>query len=75
MMPEMAGDDALVAIRAFEQERGVSGTDNAVVFMVSAMDADSVVETFFKGLCTDYLAKPVQKKALLDKMREYHLLP
>ncbi|MBF0461724.1 MAG: response regulator [Magnetococcales bacterium] len=75
MMPGMDGQNALKSIRAHERERGVAGTDEVVVFMVTALDTEQqVVEAFFKGCCTEYLTKPVKQKVLFDKLREYHLM-
>ncbi|MBF0459763.1 MAG: response regulator [Magnetococcales bacterium] len=74
MMPEMNGQDALKSIRAYEQEHGVTDTQEVVIFMVSALDTESqVVEAFFKGRCTDYITKPVRQSVLFDKLREYKL--
>ncbi|WP_130471835.1 response regulator [Candidatus Magnetaquicoccus inordinatus] len=72
MMPEMNGQDALKSIRAYEQEKGVAGGSEAVVFMVSALDTETqVVEAFFKGHCTDYITKPINRDLLFAKLREY----
>ncbi|MBF0183412.1 MAG: response regulator [Magnetococcales bacterium] len=72
MMPEMNGQDALKSIRAFEQEKGLSGNQEAVVFMVSALDTETqVVEAFFKGHCTDYVTKPINRDGLFAKLQEY----
>ncbi|MEO5352629.1 MAG: response regulator [Magnetococcus sp. XQGC-1] len=75
MMPEMNGQEALKSIRAHEKERGIRGTEEVAVFMVTALDTETqVVEAFFKGCCTDYITKPVNQDLLFAKMREYHLL-
>ncbi len=75
MMPRMSGQEALKLIRTYEFEKGVSGSDDVVIFMVSDLTTeDHVVEAFFKGCCTDYIAKPIRKSVLFDKMRENHLL-
>ncbi len=72
MMPEMNGQDALKSIRAYEQEQGVAGGNETVIFMTTALDTETqVVEAFFKGRCTDYLTKPIQREVLFDKLREY----
>lgn len=75
MMPEMNGQDALKSIRAFEKEQGVAGMQEAVIFMVTALDTEKqVVEAFFRGCCTDYLTKPVTWNVLREKLKEYNLL-
>ena len=74
MMPEMNGQDALRSIRAYEQEHGLTGAKEAVIFMVTALDTESqVVEAFFKGRCTDYITKPVRQEVLFNKLKEYNL--
>lgn len=76
MMPIMDGQEALQAIRAFEQEQGHTGLKETIIIMVSALDTENqVVNAFFKGGCTDYLTKPVIRKNLITKLMEYKLLP
>ncbi|MEO5339173.1 MAG: response regulator [Magnetococcus sp. MYC-9] len=75
MMPEMNGQDALKSIRSYEREKGVVGAKETAIFMVTALDTETqVVEAFFKGRCTDYITKPVNKDRLFAKLQEYHLL-
>ena len=72
MMPEMNGQDALKSIRVFEQDKNVPGNQETVVFMVSALDTEmQVVEAFFKGHCTDYITKPINRDLLFSKIKEY----
>ncbi|MEO5377463.1 MAG: response regulator [Magnetococcus sp. DMHC-6] len=76
MMPIMNGQEALFAMRAFEKEKGYSGSKETSIFIVSALDTEKqVVEAFFKGGCTDYITKPIIRSHLLAKLREYHLIP
>ncbi|MBF0158081.1 MAG: response regulator [Magnetococcales bacterium] len=75
MMPRMDGQLALEKIRTLEQERGLSGAGESIIFMVTANDSPrQAASAFFKGYCTDYLMKPVMRQVLLDKMREYRLI-
>ena len=75
MMPEMDGQTALKRIRQLEGEHGVVGPDDAVIFMVTAADSKgNALEAFFKGKCSEFLSKPVNKGLLLAKMQEYDLI-
>ncbi|MBF0273374.1 MAG: response regulator [Magnetococcales bacterium] len=76
MMPVMDGQSALQAIRALEVAYGVIGAKEAVIIMVTALDApEAVTEAFYKGYCTDYITKPFTRLMLLEKLREYNLIP
>lgn len=75
MMPGMDGHDVLKEMRKFEQEQEIQGQNEVVIFMVTAMDSPrSVLKSFFKGGCTDFIAKPVTEDILLEKMRENKLI-
>ncbi|MEO5331095.1 MAG: response regulator [Magnetococcus sp. YQC-5] len=75
MMPEMDGQEALRRMRQLEDEKGLNGSKTSTIFMISALDVESlVVKACFRCGCTDYLAKPITRYKLLGKMREYHLL-
>jgi two-component system, chemotaxis family, chemotaxis protein CheY len=70
MMPEMDGQDALKQIRAFEKERGIIGNDEVKVIMTTALDAPrDVFEAYYRGGCTSYLVKPIDRKALIREMK------
>jgi len=75
MMPEMDGQQVLKIIRRREKELGVKPRDEVKVLMTTALDQPhDVVEAFYRGGCTDYLVKPIEKKNLLVKLRECKLL-
>ena len=75
MMPKMDGLAALQVIRTKEQEYGVMGTKESVIIMVTADNSpDAVTQAFFKGYCTDFLAKPITRQVMLDKLKEYKLI-
>ncbi|MBF0141229.1 MAG: response regulator [Magnetococcales bacterium] len=75
MMPGMDGRVVLQTIRAMEKKYDMTGADEAVIIMVSVLDSpDAVTESFFKGYCTDYLAKPITRNILLEKLVEYQLV-
>ncbi|MBF0178985.1 MAG: response regulator [Magnetococcales bacterium] len=76
MMPEMDGQEALTRIRDLERTHGIDESHEAVIFMVTALNTEEqVVKAFFHGGCTDYIAKPVTRGALLEKLHQYSLLP
>ncbi|MEO5346845.1 MAG: response regulator [Magnetococcus sp. YQC-9] len=75
MMPEMDGQEAVLAIRALEKAHHVSQNDEAVVIMTSALDTlDSIIRSFDQGGCNAYLGKPIRRAALLEKIRNYGLI-
>ncbi|MBF0583068.1 MAG: response regulator, partial [Magnetococcales bacterium] len=75
MMPKMDGQTALQAIRAKEQEHGRVGVKESVILMVTADNSpETVTRAFFDGYCTDFLAKPITRQVLMNKLREYHLI-
>lgn len=75
MMPEMDGQAVLKAIRKREAEMDIPLSDEVKIIMTTALDQPrDVVEAFYRGGCTDYLVKPIDKKDLLVKLRECKIL-
>ncbi|MBF0097029.1 MAG: response regulator [Magnetococcales bacterium] len=75
MMPIMDGLSTLQAIRSEEHVFGRVGNKESVIIMVTACsEAEVVSKAFFKGYCTDFLTKPIRRKSLVDKLKEYHLI-
>lgn len=75
MMPDMDGQQALKAIRAIEDERGVPDVQRVKVIMTTALDdPKNVVESLHKGGAAAYLAKPIDKARLLTEIRNLGLL-
>ncbi|MBF0626901.1 MAG: response regulator [Magnetococcales bacterium] len=75
MMPEMDGQEALRKIRELERAQNIDESEEAAIFMVTALNTEEhVVQAFFRGGCTDYLAKPVTRDRVLEKMRQYNLI-
>nr|CRH05896.1 putative response regulator receiver domain protein (CheY-like) [Candidatus Magnetococcus massalia] len=75
MMPEMDGQEVLLKMRALESQHGQSGPNEAIIIMVTAADSPRhVLDSFFKGGCSDYLEKPVTRQTLLETLAEYRLL-
>ncbi|MBF0154313.1 MAG: response regulator [Magnetococcales bacterium] len=75
MMPEVDGQEALKTMRDMERGGRPDGKET-IIFMVSALDTEEqVVKAFFRGGCSDYLAKPITRDKVLDKLRQYRLIP
>jgi two-component system chemotaxis response regulator CheY len=75
MMPEMDGQAALKAIRQLEKEKGVLPKDEVPVIMTTALDTPKeVVEAFYRGGCTEYMVKPIEKRKIIDFLREHGLM-
>jgi len=74
MMPEMDGQAALKAIRRKEQELGTLVNDEVLIVMTTALDTPKdVVEAYYRGGCTAYLVKPIEKKKVIEFLREHGL--
>lgn len=76
MMPEMDGQEVLKRIREHEKERGVSQQQEVKIVMTTALDSPhEVVEAYYRGGCTAYLVKPIQKRKLIETLKAYELIP
>ena len=74
MMPEMDGKDALKVIRRLERQQRIQPVYEAKILMVTALDTPKeVVDAFYHGGCTSYLVKPIEKRKLIEKIRELNL--
>jgi len=76
MMPNVNGQEALRRIRSLEKEKGIKGSQEAKVIMITVLDdPKTVVEALHKGGATSYIVKPVNKGKLLDELRSLKLIP
>ena len=76
MMPEMDGQKVLKHLRELEQTWKLSMKQASTIIMVSALDTEqSVLEAFYQGGCTAYVAKPFTKGAFLKKLHSLRLIP
>jgi two-component system, chemotaxis family, chemotaxis protein CheY len=74
MMPITDGHEALRTIRELERSTlNVSGKA-ARIIMVSALDDISTVMKSFEELCDAYMAKPVIRKDLFNKLIELGII-
>ncbi|WP_027186037.1 response regulator [Desulfovibrio inopinatus] len=75
MMPEMDGHEALRCIRQNEKELGVRGTDEVKIIMVTALDdPKNVMNAYYQGGATSYMAKPIDRELLLHLLRQLELI-
>ncbi len=76
MMPHVDGQESLRRIREIEKEMGIKGSDEVRVIMISALDdPKTVIDAFYRGGATSYIVKPIQKKALIQEIRAFGLIP
>lgn len=75
MMPEMDGQACLKELRRIEAEMKIPPNQEAKIFMITALDTmKNVMEAYYRGGCTAYLVKPVEKDKLYGALREYKLI-
>ena len=75
MMPEMDGKEALKIIRQKENSMNILPKNETKIVMVTALDtAQDVIEAYYKGGCTSYLVKPIEKKKILKALKDLGLI-
>ena len=74
MMPEMDGQSALRSIRMQEEARGIISSRGAKIMMITALEDIKNVMAAYSDLCDAYLTKPIQKKSLLEELRNLQLI-
>jgi two-component system chemotaxis response regulator CheY len=75
MMPGIDGQEALRCIRELEKEMGVPPKFEVKVIMTTALDdPKTVINAFYKGGATSYIAKPISKQKLMGELRGLGLL-
>lgn len=75
MMPEMDGKEALKIIREKEKELNIFPKDETKIIMVTALDtAHEVIEAYYKGGCTSYLVKPIERNKIVKAVTELGLV-
>ena len=67
-MPVMDGITAICEIRKYEDQSGVKPTP---IIMMSADDAPSDIEEFFRAGASDYLQKPISKETVLSILNKF----
>lgn len=74
MMPEMDGQEALKAIRAVEEKKGIFGSDSVKIIMTTALDDSDNIRTAFREQCESYLLKPISKPKLVKILGDLGLI-
>lgn len=75
MMPVMNGMDALSKIREKEKTMNIRPSDEVNIVMITALDTPKeVIEAFYKGGCTAYLVKPIEKEKVISTLKEINLI-
>ncbi|PLX84984.1 MAG: response regulator [Desulfuromonas sp.] len=75
MLPELNGQEVLKALRALEKERGIPDREECKVVMTTCLDSPKeVMEAYYRGGCTAYLVKPIERQKLLGTLREFGLI-
>jgi len=75
MMPEVDGQLVLKGIRSMEESEGVLLGSGVKIIMISALSDKQNILTAFRELCDAYLVKPINKRKLIDYLKEFGLIP
>ena len=75
MMPKMDGSEALKQIRENESAMGIESLNEVKVIMTTALDDVKTVVSSYKDGATSYVVKPIDKKKLLEEVKNLRLLP
>ena len=74
MMPELDGQEVLKEIRRREAEKGIHLPGGAKIIMTTALgDRKNIMEAF-RSQCEAYLVKPIDKRKLLEHLRDLSLI-
>jgi two-component system chemotaxis response regulator CheY len=75
MMPGMNGIEALKRIRDIERQKNISGKDESLVVMVTALDDQkSIIESYYKSGANSYITKPIDRKLFLEMLKNTGLI-
>ncbi len=74
MMPEMDGQEVLKEIRTIERDLGVAWEDGVKIIMTTALSDQDNIKRAFHEQCEAYLIKPIERRKLLDQLRELGLI-
>lgn len=75
MMPNLDGQATLIRLREIEKSRGIGGSDMVKILMTTSLDdPKNIMTALVRGSCEGYLVKPLQRKVLLDKLREIGII-
>jgi two-component system chemotaxis response regulator CheY len=75
MMPEMDGIEALRIIHEKEKEFNVLPSNETKIIMITALDTPKeVIDAYYRGGCTYYLTKPINKAKIIKLIQEMELI-
>lgn len=74
MMPVMDGRQALTAIRALENCRGIRFGERVAVIITTALDDTKELSFGLQNQINSYLVKPIRKNSLLAVLKRCHLI-
>jgi two-component system, chemotaxis family, chemotaxis protein CheY len=74
LMPVMDGQETLKRIRHMEDEREIFGDECVKIIITSAIDDKKNMLTAFRAGIEGYITKPVDKKKMLNKIKDLGLL-
>jgi two-component system chemotaxis response regulator CheY len=73
MMPEMDGQETLREVRNIETDQGLTPGEGARVIMTTALEDHANVMKAFRGQCDGYVVKPIEKKKLVQTLKDIGL--
>jgi two-component system chemotaxis response regulator CheY len=74
MMPGMDGQQVLKEIRSLEKTAGVPPAKEVKVIMTTALDSPrDVMEAYYRGGCSGYLVKPIERLKLVAFLKDFGL--
>jgi len=74
LMPVMDGHETLKRVREIEEARGLYGLDGVKVIMTSALDDNENILKAFRTGCEGYITKPIEKKKIVENLKELGLV-
>jgi len=74
MLPEINGQEVLKAIRHYEEQKKIVGSDGVKIIMTTALGDSDNIKAAFREQCEAYLVKPIEKQKLLDKLMQLGLV-
>lgn len=74
MMPEMDGQETLIAIRSFEDTMDIFPGNGIKILMTTGLDDKDNIFTAFREQCDGYLTKPLSREKLIEYLESFNLI-
>ncbi len=74
MMPEVSGQEALVAIRDYEEQLGIAMGQGVKVIMTTALDDGNNLYQAHANGCVDYIVKPISRDKIINSIKKLGLM-